>query len=121
MSQVLTNLLSEVENLNSLDELFTLQERVMSRIRTVTTAPNGNGHAHTSSEIEKPEVEVRRVVIPGSYQRSQEEIEAVTARLRAKLSPEDQEKFDNVDLTKIDFGDKPITQTLIEMRQEERY
>jgi hypothetical protein len=120
MSQVLTNLLAEVESLNSLDELFTLQERIISRIRTIT-APNGNGNVHTSAQVVLERMERNQAHIPGTYQRSQEEIEALSARLKAKLSPSEQEQLDKVDLSKLNFSGKSMSQMLIEERQEERY
>lgn len=127
MNQVLVNLLSQVESLNSLDELFILQERINTRIRTIVIPNgehNGSGHMYpqvTSESPKETETSGRRMHIPGTYQRSQEEISALSARLRGRLSPPEQEKFDKIDLSKVDFGGKSMSQMLIEERQEERY
>jgi hypothetical protein len=122
MSQVLTDLLAEVENLNSLDELFILQERVNTRIRNIAV-PNGNhkGNGHTSAQVtpeSSEETVVNRLVIPGVYYRTKEEIEAFSASLKAMLPPEEQKNFGNRDFSHLVFEGKSTSELLIEDRED---
>jgi hypothetical protein len=120
MSQVLANLLSEVESLNSLDELFTLQERIISRIRTITN-PNGNGNGHAPAPVVPESLEetpTHRLVIPGVYYRTKEEVEAFSASLKAMLPPQEQKNFGKRDFSHLVFEGKSTSELLIEDRED---
>jgi hypothetical protein len=104
MTSDLANVLKQVKNL-SFDELLTLQEQIARQLRTKepkhSTSKNGNSR--------------RKVIIPGAYQPSIEEIETGFA---ATFTPEELAEMDKVDLENLPLGAKSLSEMVNEERED---
>ena len=104
MTSDLANILRQVKNL-SFDELLTLQEQISRQLRTKepkhSTPKNSNLH--------------RKIIIPGAYQPSIEEIDAGFA---ATFTPEELAEMDEVDLENLPLGVKSLSEMVNEDRED---
>src|SRR4051794_8107667 len=103
MSTELAEVLKHVENL-SFDELLTLQEQVARYLRV----------KGRSSAIQTNSQPNRRVIIPGAYQPTAEEIEA---SLAATFTPEEIAQIGKTDFKKLSIGDKSLSEMVNEDRE----
>lgn len=109
MSSKLDEILPAVEEL-SVEELWSLQERVLNRLRAkTTTSTNGNGQ---TKEAKLPD---KHVVIPGAYRRSPEKIEAFLATI---FTPEELARMGKTDFSKLPRPEKSITEIISEDRED---
>lgn len=115
MTANIAEIVGQIEEISSPDELIFLQEKILKRLRTVVVP-----QAESEGPVENPKQEL---VIPGLpfVKYTKEDARRYTEYLRNKLPPEEREKFDTTDISKLTFGEKSFTQMLIEDREEERY
>jgi hypothetical protein len=103
MSTDLDLVLTKVENL-TLDELLTVQEKIIRQVRTRTVPP--------TQPIPEPK---KRVRLPHAYRRTAEEIEA---SLKAIFTPEELARMGQTDFSKIKIGPKSASEMLNEDRED---
>jgi len=103
MSIDLDLVLAKVKGL-SVAELLTVKETIQSELQQKQSATE-------PAQAGQPQ----RVIIPGSYRPSKEQIEAELARL---FTPEELAEMDKVDLSKIDIGPKSASEMINEDRED---
>lgn len=106
MSTELAEALKHIENL-SFDELLTLQEQVTRYLRAKSRASVTQTQANNQPN--------RRVIIPGAYQPTPEEIEA---SLAATFTPEEIAKIGTTDFKKLSLGPKSLSEMVNEDRED---
>lgn len=116
MTANIAEIVEQIEEISSPDDLIFLQEKVLSRLRALIVVPQAEPEAPVENEEQKS-------VIPGLplVKYTKEDAARDIEHLKSLLPPEDRHKFGTTDLSKLTFGEKSFTQMLIEDRQEERY
>ncbi len=95
--------LAKVKGL-SVSELLTLKETIQTELQ------------QKQSEVEPAQAgQPRRVIIPGAYRRSREEIEAQLATL---FTPEEMAQIGKTDFSKIPIGPKSASEMINEDRED---
>jgi hypothetical protein len=118
MTANIAEIVEQIEEISSPNDLIFLQEKILNRFRTLIVP-----EVETEVPAEAAEKEAQEFAIPGLplVKYTKEDAERRIEHLKSLLPPEDRDKFGTTDLSKLTFGEKSFTQRLIEDREEERY
>jgi hypothetical protein len=118
MTANIAEIVEQIEEISSPNDLIFLQEKVLNRLRTLIAS-----QVEMEAPAEAAEKDKQEFVIPGLpfVKFNKEDAERFNEQLRNSLPPEEREIFDKTDVSKLTFGEKSFSQMLIEDREEERY